>query len=89
MMDYSAQMEFEKAQEMKDKLDILTQFKGKSVVVNPDISNLDVFTIAEDEQSAYVNFMRVMEGSVIQSYTLEIAHKLERTTEELLLQGMV
>ena len=89
MMDYAAQMEFEKAQEVKEKLDILTQFKGKSVVVNPDISNLDVFTIAEDEQSAYVNFMRVMEGSVIQSYTLEIAHKLEKTTEELLLQGMV
>ncbi len=89
MLAFSSDLEFEKAQEMKDKLDILTQFKGKSVVVNPDISNLDVFTITEDEQSAYVNFMRVMEGSVIQSYTLEIAHKLERTTEELLLQGMV
>ena len=89
MMAFSSNMEFEKAQEMKDKLDILTQFKGKSVVVNPDISNLDVFTITEDEQSAYVNFMRVMEGAVIQSYTLEIAHKLEKTTEELLLQGMV
>ena len=89
MLAFSANLEFEKAQEMKDKLDILTQFKGKSVVVNPDISNLDVFTITEDEQSAYVNFMRVMEGSVIQSYTLEIAHKLEKTTEELLLQGMV
>jgi excinuclease ABC subunit C len=89
MMAFSSNMEFEKAQEMKNKLDILTQFKGKSVVVNPDISNLDVFTITEDEQSAYVNFMRVMEGAVIQSYTLEIAHKLEKTTEELLLQGMV
>lgn len=81
--------EFEKAQEIKNKLDILTQFHGKSVVVNPEITKLDIFTIVEDEQSAYVNFMRVMEGAVIQAYTLEIAHKLDKTKEELLFLGMV
>lgn len=81
--------EFEKAHQIKLKLDILTQFHGKSVVVNPEITQLDVFTIVEDEQSAYVNFMRVMEGAVVQSYTLEIAHKLDKTQEDLLLLGMV
>ncbi|MBO4646004.1 MAG: excinuclease ABC subunit C [Bacteroidales bacterium] len=89
MMDCAERMEFEKAQEIKNKLDILTRFKGKSVVVNPEITQLDVFSIVEDDQSAYVNFMRVIEGAVIQSYTLEITHKLDKSKEDLLFAGMV
>ena len=89
MMAFAQNLEFEKAQELKTKIEILTQFKGKSVVVNPEITQLDVFTIVEDEQSAYVNFMRVMEGAVVQSYTIEIAHKLDKSKEELLFLGMV
>ncbi len=89
MMACAERWEFEKAQEIKQKVEILTQFRGKSVVVNPEITQLDVFSIVEDEQSAYVNFMRVMEGAVIQSYTIEIAHKLDKTKEELLFLGMV
>ncbi|MCQ2279563.1 MAG: excinuclease ABC subunit UvrC [Bacteroidales bacterium] len=89
MNAFSEQWEFEKAQNIKNKLDILTQFRGRSVVVNPEITQLDVFTIVEDDQNAYVNFMRVMEGAVIQSYTVEIAHKLDKSKEELLTLGMV
>lgn len=89
MNAFSEQWEFEKAQNIKNKLDILTLFRGKSVVVNPEITQLDVFTIVEDDQNAYVNFMRVMEGSVVQSYTIEIAHKLDKSKEELLTLGMV
>lgn len=89
MMACAEKWEFEQAQELKNKIDILTQFQGKSVVVNPEITQLDIFTIVEDETNAYVNFMRVMEGAVIQAYTIEIAHKLEKSKEELLFLAMV
>lgn len=89
MKAFSAQWEFEKAQDIKNKLDILKQFRGRSVVVNPEITKLDVFSTVEDDENAYVNFMRVMEGAVVQSYTIEIAHKLDKSKEELLTLGMV
>lgn len=89
MKAFSAQWEFEKAQDIKNKLDILKQFRGRSVVVNPEITKLDVFSMVEDDENAYVNFMRVMEGAVVQSYTIEIAHKLDKSKEELLTLGMV
>ena len=88
MMACADRWEFEKAQEIKQKIEILNQFRGKSVVVNPELTQLDVFTMVEDDQSAYVNFMRVMEGAVIQSYTIEIARKSDTSKEELLLLGM-
>jgi len=80
--------EFEKAQVIKEQIQILTQFQGKSVVVNPHLTQLDVFSLVENEQSGYVNFMRVIDGAVIQVYTIEIAHKLDKTKEELLALGM-
>lgn len=89
MMRLANLWEFEKAQQLKEKIDILEKFQMKSVVVNPSVGQLDVFSIEEDEESAYVNFMRVIDGAVIQSYTLEIVHKLDKTKEELLLQGMI
>ena len=88
MMACADRWEFEKAQEIKQKIEVLTQFRGKSVVVNPELTQLDVFSMVEDDQSAYVNFMRVMEGAVIQSYTIEIARKSDTSKEELLLLGM-
>ncbi|MBQ7735834.1 MAG: excinuclease ABC subunit C [Bacteroidales bacterium] len=88
MMACAERWEFEKAQEIKQKIEVLTQFRGKSVVVNPELTQLDVFSMVEDEQSAYVNFMRVMEGAVVQSYTIEITRKADTSKEELLLLGM-
>ena len=88
MMACADRWEFEKAQEIKQKIEILNQFRGKSVVVNPELTQLDVFSMVEDDQSAYVNFMRVMEGAVTQSYTIEITRKAETEKEDLLLQGM-
>jgi excinuclease ABC subunit C len=89
MMQYAAKMEFEQAHELKLKLDILKGYHGKSVVVNPNITQVDIFTLEEDEENAYVNFMRVMEGTVIQSYTIEITNKLASSHEELLLMGIL
>ena len=89
MMTFADQWEFEKAQAIKEKIEMLENFKGKSVVVNPEITRLDIFALEEDEDSAYVNFMRIMEGTIIQSFTIEINHKLDKTREELLQTGII
>lgn len=88
MSTCAANWEFEKAQELKLKIEALTQLKGRSVVVNPEITKLDVFSIVQNDEYAYVNFLRVIEGAVIQSYTLEMARKLDETLEDLLLMGI-
>ncbi len=89
MMTFADQWEFEKAQAIKEKIEMLENFKGKSVVVNPEITRLDIFALEEDEDSAYINFMRIMEGAIIQSFTIEINHKLDKTREELLQTGII
>jgi excinuclease ABC subunit C len=89
MMQFSENWEFEKAQQLKEAIRILEHFKIKSVVVNPAIGKVDVFSIEEDEENAYINFMRVIDGAVIQSYTLELNNKLDRNRDELLLLGIV
>jgi len=89
MMILADKWEFEKAQLIKDKLQILEKFHSKSVVVNPNITRLDVFSIEEDEDAAYVNFLRVVEGSIVQVYTLEMNNKMDKTVEDLLLLGIL
>lgn len=89
MMDFADKWEFEKAQQIKEKIAILEKFQTKSVIVNPSIGRSDIFSIEEDQNSAYVNFIRVVEGTITQSYTLEISNKLDKTKEELLLQAMI
>ena len=88
MMKFSDNWEFEKAQSVKEKIEILETYRGKSVVVNPEISNCDVFSIEEVKNSAFVNFMRIVEGAIVQSHTLEIQNKLDNSKEELLLMAM-
>ena len=84
MMEYAGKMEFEKAHFVKEKLILLESFQSKSTVVNPSINNVDVFSILTDDNSAYVNFMKVMNGAIIQVHTVELVKKLDETTEELL-----
>ena len=84
MKELADKMEFEKAQRVKDKIDILENYQAKSTVVNPKINNVDVFTIISDETHAYVNFLQLSHGSIVRSHTLEIKKKLEETDEDLL-----
>jgi excinuclease ABC subunit C len=84
MKEYASEFQFEKAQYLKEKLDILDRYQSKSTVVNPSISNVDVFSLSEDDQSGYVNFLKVVNGAIIQSHTIEIKKKLDETAEELL-----
>lgn len=84
MKDFAGNFQFEKAQLLKDKIEILDRYQSKSTVVNPAIHNVDVFSLAQDDQSGYVNFLKVVNGAIIQSHTIEIKKKLDETTEELL-----
>jgi excinuclease ABC subunit C len=84
MMHYAGTMEFEKAHLVKEKLELLDKYQSKSTVVNPAINNVDVFSIAADGLTAYVNFMKIMNGAIIQVHTIELHKKLDETPEELL-----
>lgn len=89
MMEAAEALEFEKAQRYKDKLDLLEKYQAKSLVVNPSISDLDVFTIESDEKIAYVNFLKVKNGSIITTKTVELKKKLDEENTEVLLTAIV
>lgn len=84
MRRYSADMEFEKAQEIKDRLELVEKYQSKSTVVSASLHNLDVFSIESDMNSAYVNFFKVMNGAIIQSHTLELKKNLEEADKDIL-----
>jgi excinuclease ABC subunit C len=84
MMQYANEMEFEEAQKIKEKIALLANYQAKSTVVNPSITNVDVFSIVSDETYSYVNFFKISNGAIIQSYTTEIKKKLDETDKELL-----
>jgi len=84
MMHFSTEMEFEEAQKIKEKIDLLANYQAKSTVVNPSITNVDVFSIISDESYSYVNFFKISNGAIIQSHTTEIKKKLDETDKDLL-----
>ena len=84
MHSFASKMEFEKAQKIKEKLDRLNGYQAKSTIVNPSINNVDVFSIISDETHGYANFLKISNGSIIQSHTTEIKKKLDETDKELL-----
>ncbi len=77
-------LDFEEAQQLKEKIAILENYQAKSTVVNPKINNVDVFSIVSDESAAYVNFLQLAYGSIVRSHTLEIKKKLNETDAQLL-----
>lgn len=84
MKALAEEMKFEEAQKIKDKIDVLENYQSKSTIVNPKISNVDVFSIVSDNAYAYVNFLQLSHGSIIRSHTMEIKKKLEEQDEDLL-----
>jgi excinuclease ABC subunit C len=88
MMEHAADYRFEQAQELKERIDSLEGFKTRSTIVNPSISNVDVFSIHADDKVAYVNYLRVLEGSIIQGHTIELKKRLDESPEELLSIGI-
>lgn len=84
MTDLAKDMHFEEAQKIKEKIEILQNYQSRSTIVNPKITNIDVFSIVSDESAAYVNFLQIAYGSIIRSHTLEIKKKLDETDQALL-----
>lgn len=84
MMEYAATMEFEKAQLVKEKLELLDKYQSKSTIVNPAINDVDIFSLISEGLHAYVNYMKVMNGAIIQVHTMEIVKKLDESPIELL-----
>lgn len=89
MLSCAAAMDFEQAQHIKEKLEVLENYQAKSTVVNPNITNVDVFSIVSDEGYGYVNFLQLTNGAIIRSHTLELKKKLDETDQELLELGIV
>ena len=77
-------MHFEEAQKIKEKIDVLENYQSRSTIINPKITNIDVFSIVSDEAMAYVNFLQISHGAIVRSHTMEIKKKLEETDEEIL-----
>jgi excinuclease ABC subunit C len=89
MKVFSDKMEFEEAQKIKEKLDLLSNYQSKSTIVSPSINNVDVFSIISDESYGYVNFFKIANGSIIQSHTTEIKKKLDETDKRILEMAVV
>lgn len=84
MKNYAAEMRFEEAQMIKDKLELLSRFRSKSAVVSATVRNVDVFALEQDGENTYVNYLKVIEGAVIQAFTLDIKSRVDEEKESLL-----
>ena len=89
MQTLASELRFEEAQELKEKYEVIENYRAKSTVVTPMLHNIDVFSLIEDEHSAYVNYMHIGNGAITQAYTFEYKKRLEETKEELLGLGIV
>jgi excinuclease ABC subunit C len=84
MTNYAKELRFEEAQMLKEKIEILNRFRSKSAVVSNQIRNVDVFAFTQDAERYYVNYLKVVEGAVIQAFTLELRSRLDEEKESLL-----
>lgn len=89
MQQLAAEWRFEEAQAVKEKYEVIENYRSKSTVVTPMLHNIDVFSIIEDGNSAYINFMHIGNGAIVQAYTFEYKKRLDESKEELLSLGIV
>lgn len=87
--DFATNMEFERAAEMKQKLEVLEKFQAKSTIVNPGIHDTEVFTLVTDNKQAFVNYMKVMHGTIVHGHTSILKKQLDETDEELLAYAII
>jgi excinuclease ABC subunit C len=89
MQKAAENLDFEHAQRMKDKLELLEKFQSRTVIVNQKLTDIDVFAITSDEKIAFVNYLRIVNGSIILSKTVEVKKKLEESNSDLLAQLII
>jgi len=89
MVKLSSEYKFEEAELVKSKLSILENYKSRSTVVSSSISNVDVFSFDENDSYAYINFLKVVDGAIVQAQTLEMKKRVEESREDLLALGIM
>jgi excinuclease ABC subunit C len=89
MQRLAEELRFEEAQIIKEKYDLIENYKVRSTVVTPTLTNIDVFSFAENERSAYINYMHIGNGAIVSVYTFEYRKKLDEPKEELLALGII
>ena len=89
MQQYSENLKFEKAQEIKEKLDVLQEYQSKSTILSSSSGNFDVFSILSDDDFAYVNYLKVVDGAVINVHTTEFKKKLNENDNEILPSAII
>ena len=89
MQQLASELRFEEAQLVKLKYEAIENYRAKSTVVTPMLHNIDVFSITPNENSAYINYLHIGNGAVVQAYTFEYKKRLDETKEELLALGIV
>lgn len=89
MHQFSAELKFEEAQLIKEKVKLLNNYQSKSTIVSPTINNVDVFSIVSDNSFGYINFLKIANGSIIQSHTTEIKKKLDESDQEMLAYAII
>lgn len=89
MKEKAMNLEFEKAEEIKKRYQLIEGFRTRSEVVSSSITNLDAFSIESDEKSAFINFLHITNGCINQAFTIEYQKKLDESDEELILMGII
>lgn len=85
-MNHHAEVyEFEKAEELRVKIELLESYKSKSTIVHPSITQVDVFNLISDEKNAYISYFKMVDGAIVQGHTLELRKKIEETDQDLLI----
>jgi excinuclease ABC subunit C len=84
MTQYAAQLLFEQAEIVKSKIEILEKFQGKSTIVNPKIKDIDVFSMVDEDEFCYVNFLKIVNGSIVQAHNTEIIKRFSEDKSEIL-----
>ncbi|MGQ9619980.1 MAG: excinuclease ABC subunit UvrC [Bacteroidales bacterium] len=84
MITFAQEMRFEDAQIIKEKIEILSKYQSRSTVVSTTIKNVDVFALVQDSNNTYINYLKVVEGAIIQAFTVSILIKIDEHKESLL-----
>lgn len=88
MSEYAESLQFEKAEEFRRKIEILTGYENKSTIVNPKLTDIDVYGYTENDSAAFINYLKIVNGTVVKTRALELKKVLEETREELLLRAI-
>lgn len=89
MNDAAEKLDFEKAQHYKNRYDVLEKYQNKSLVANPNMPDVDAFSILSDEKYAYINYLKIIDGCISQTQSVEIKKQLDESDEELLLHAIL